>query len=293
MQTTLFLFLILKVGSLFYIIIVRNNTVSLFYSRLFEQLAFVVGEYFNSLSDFRGIFRESTFPFIANFKIKESFFCLRLYCSVGRGSGDRACDDVSVRAAKCGVLQATSVEIWSFQPNLRSDPPALHWSSLSAFFNHCPQRHKHYTDHPNAVAHQMFLPRTRRSFRSLSGHGKDYLFHLHCSSLSSFSINREGLLRCLPVSSLVLNPFDTANDQQTAYKVDTWSVECRGILAGFLLPKTENALDEMPILSKGKALQSRRPFSSMPFSTITWRERISRTTLNSSWHTLFLQWLMR
>ena len=57
MQTTLFLFLILKVGSLFYIIIVRNNTVSLFYSRLFEQLAFVVGEYFNSLSDFRGIFR--------------------------------------------------------------------------------------------------------------------------------------------------------------------------------------------------------------------------------------------
>lgn len=116
---------------------------------------------------------------------------------------------------------------------------------------------------------------------------------LLCSSLSSFSINREGLLRCLPVSSLVLNPFDTANDQQTAYKVDTWSVECRGILAGFLLPKTENALDEMPILSKGKALQSRRPFLSMPFSTITWRERISRTTLNSSWHTLFLQWLMR
>ena len=58
--------------------------------------------------------RDSTFPFIANLRNGDSFFCLRIYGSVGRGSGDRACDDVSDRTAKCSILSTTPVEIPGF-----------------------------------------------------------------------------------------------------------------------------------------------------------------------------------
>ena len=60
-------------------------------------------------------FGTQTFPLIANLRNGDSFFCLRIYGSVGRGSGDRERDDdISDRTTKYSVLSATPVEIPGF-----------------------------------------------------------------------------------------------------------------------------------------------------------------------------------
>lgn len=115
-QAGLVLFAVMEVGSLSRLSLKGldfDRIAFIFLIRLDLQEA-ITSTHFQIFEVHWNSIRDSTFPFIANLRNGDPFFCLRIYGSVGRGSGDRAGDDVSDRTAKCSILPTAPVKIPGF-----------------------------------------------------------------------------------------------------------------------------------------------------------------------------------